>query len=406
MKTQAKRRMTRAEAKADIKQKKEAVEQSEYADFNDVTFTMETANGLTVTKDVNLFIQSQYKQAGYEDFAGKYDIWSMGKEYGSFLLWDERSNKQLPDGRWNWDNLFKDEPYLSTWYSQSGTIPSIPIASNRLFAQRKYDYLDAEKSKESYRAFLDDIELNQLPKIQRMTSLDGYQKVLLRKAGLIIAKMQEHDEHAKAVLKVFYFEVKESINKEAKTPERYKALSVLYDTMRHAFNVSFLKYCFSTINFREILSDKTIIPYINDVILESAVNGMKYLVDEKEPFVIALADIYEKLVHTEYAINDILRGEDEATPLPLTSYNDRVIDYAKEMYSLTNSHTAEIFWQKYARLRDEHPGWITDGKKKYSKFRNAILKVHPDISVSIPTINDWICKYEKALESYNAMFKK
>lgn len=120
MKTQAKRRMTRAEAKADIKQKKEAVEQSEYADFNDVTFTMETANGLTVTKDVNLFIQSQYKQAGYEDFAGKYDIWSMGKEYGSFLLWDERSNKQLPDGRWNWDNLFKDEPYLSTWYSQSG----------------------------------------------------------------------------------------------------------------------------------------------------------------------------------------------------------------------------------------------------------------------------------------------
>ena len=415
MRFKVNRKMSKLELKADIEQKIEAYKQSKNADFDDVQAVLNTFYEASTATDMSQFIQHQYKQAGLEDFGGKYDIWSMGKEYGTFLVWDDFwdniDKKQKSPKDYLWDILFIDEPYIKVQHSKqpnTGTVPDIPIARNHLFIQKELDYLNPEKRQEEYQKFRIGLGLDNSSNIQIVAFLESYINTIMRKIGYLVDEMKSLDEIAKRVLMVYFHEVGEQIKGNVNTgdgTELFRASRHLTNSMNQAYNVMFLKYCHSDLNYRKLLNADDLAPFLDSRILDSTVNGMKYLVDQKEPHVITLTGYYEKLFHAERAINEILHGEGtEQEPQKEESFIDRVINYALERNNLTRQYEAELFWREYARLREEHPGWIVEGKTKYSKFRNAILKVHSDdISVSIPTMNNWIDKYDRALESFNSM---
>lgn len=382
--------MNSSEVQADTERKVSVYNKVKYADPEDVVFTVETVAGLQQISDPLKQEQFLYREAGYPDYAGKYNV-QITRENMGFLYWDERSDK-LAENHYKWERILKDEPYLSTWYSQSGTIPSLPIASNRLFATRKHDYLDAERRAQLYRAFISDMELNRVPKIQRIASLEGYRAVLVRKAGLLIDKMLELDEQAKNVLKVFFHETYQNIKGNG------KAISELFDTMQQAYNLHFLKFCFSTADYGKILSSEEIESFIPAEIMQSATNGMKHLVTEKEPLVIELANLYEGMLFTEYAINDILKGEDEFMFKIPSTLDEEAQKKAIDKVSQKYKRVAPLFFADYIQNRGTYE------ELSIEKTCDTILSKNPELNavfeangVKNPcaTLRTWVRNFTK-----------
>jgi hypothetical protein len=74
---------------------------------------------------INQLMKQSYNDSGFSNYAGRYDIHVLGKNEGSFLVWDTESDKQVTNANWDWNRLFKQKPYFEK------TIPRQAITAYR-----------------------------------------------------------------------------------------------------------------------------------------------------------------------------------------------------------------------------------------------------------------------------------
>jgi hypothetical protein len=315
----------------------------------------------------------KFKSAGYPEYIDKYDV-SHPNDIGYFLIWIEESNKLLNNYSADWSKLFNNEAYIEPWYSRFGILPSIPIASDWLLANKESDFSSPKERMEEYQLFINKLDLDNVPELQKISSLETFHSMLMRKSQQLIRRMKETDNLAQNVLKVFYYETALTIEDKTRDIEkRLKILSALSDSVEQTYNIHFFRFCFSTNDYDKILRDKLTNPFINNKILRSAINGLRFCASAKIPNVTILAGYYKKMLFTEIAINDILDDNKKFSLMSLKLEQKDIIITDREKNIIEN-----ILKNKISRGNRKR---IPIAKEFYSNYIK-IYKLNGDLGTS------------------------
>lgn len=336
-------------------------------------------------KEFTHFEHGFYGLDGYE----RYSLQSNAVDTG-YLLWNKTMQRQIENELFEWNGIFKVEPYLKfPKTSNTGyAFPSLDIVTNRnleLFHDQRF---------ERYASFIVNTGYDKLTKAEHFQAIHAALSLIHTQLERQTEQLELIDKKLMQAFKVFYYECEQVINKESDSAVRRKLINELYHDLKHLYQVGIRRVSLTDILLEKWIPKRIGKTFVPEKIGKSLRNAISHLVPQKEPILKAIVPIFEKYIHLETAkfrlLNDKpLLKESDVVPVSENVVIESAIKQA--IYGLVHSHEAEIFIREYAAIHAETP---------YVKSAHAIEEIrekHPDIKVDNRTLYTWITKYEDAL---------
>jgi len=261
-------------------------------------------------------IHPQEDLQGYDSI---YDV-KLNKENKPFFCWNEKAEQRV-DLHSDWKALFEAKPYIEYLPNQYGVLfPIIHIIANKSSL-----VIDETKRQQAYHDFLNRLGLEeQQALLPTISHFHNYRQLALDQLKRGLTQLEKIDCDVQSVLKVLYYE------------STTKGIDI-GGLVEHLYKIIIRNVCKYQSAKSQPLLESLKAHQIDNIILESAGNGLLHYIEKKETIIRPLVPVYEKYLFLEIAIQQVLNNEE------VSEANLTVLDIQKPKREVTpNSKRLEM----------------------------------------------------------------
>jgi hypothetical protein len=232
----------------------------------------------------------EYGYEGYEYYDFRADDTFLPKGY---LKWNKSNDDLISNKNFDWNSIFKPEPYLEYKANYKGSVfPQLP-------AFTIHGAIDFYKSRnEEYSDFIKRFGLHKMNAMECLNHIQAYHEAVKNNMNHLINNLENIDSDIRDVLKVFYYECEKEIkpkNDDISSEEKYYQLlndiTSMYRIIRQGIHSDKLE--------EHWIPKRITRSYVPDAIGKSISIGVPKLQKKKEPLLEKLTELYKQLVHLE-----------------------------------------------------------------------------------------------------------